>query len=198
MIIRDAETNRSAVTGADGHLHTAARTIAIDAAEAHEGNSFNFNTGTITLTNAATANGMAYIKNTTTAEVWVITAMFYLFGNSTSGTGDALMEVLRNPSTGTLIDTTPVTQAPVNRDFSSAKTLSGDFFKAGASGDTLTDGDVVIESLFSNPTGRQTLGVGAIVIKPGNSIGWRYTTQTSNSSQGVQVACAIYKHQFDI
>lgn len=196
MQINDPLTHDTMRVTSDGHAEVSARTTTIAAAEAFLGNAYNFNTGSITLTNASTANGIAWIKNTTTSETYVITAMFYLFGNSTSGTGDGLMEVLRNPTTGTVVSDAS-TQAPVNRDFGSAKTLTGSFFKASGSGKTITDGTVAIESLFSAPTGRAALTVGAIIIPPGASIGWRYTTQASNSSQSIQVACAIHRQTLD-
>lgn len=192
--LEDKATGITAAVTSDRHLEVNARTYPVPDREAIAGNSYNFNTGSITLTNASTANGICYLKNTATdGSVYIITAFFYLMGNSTGGTGDGRWEILRNPSTGTLIESTPTTQAPVNRNFGSGKVLTGDFYKAGASGDTITNGTVAIESLLSSPAGRVTITVGAVVLNPGDSVGMRYTTQASNTSQAVEAAVAIYK-----
>lgn len=190
--IEDKATGVSAAVTEDRHLEVNSRTTSSTDSEALEGNSYNFNTGAVTLTGASEANGLAYLKNTSSdGSIYVITAFFYIFGASTGGTGDGLVEILRNPTTGTTITSTPTTQTPINRNFGSGKTLVGDFYKSGASGDTITDGTVAIETIASS--GRVVVTVGAVVLNPGDSVGVRYTTQAGNTSQDVMIAVALYK-----
>ena len=191
MIIRDPNSGDGMHVTPDGHGAVAARTESLAEAEALEGWAFNFNTGDITLTNAATANGVAYMKNTSEA-VYIIPSIIYIFGNSTSGTGDGLVEILRNPTAGTVISDASE-QVPVNRNFGSSNTLTCNCYKASGSGKTLTGGTVLLETRLSSPLGRVFIAPGSIILEPGSSIGIRYTTQASNSSQIVQFAMSIHR-----
>lgn len=149
------------------------------------GKRFNINTGDITLTGNATTSGVLYFKNNEEEDFHVTVAVFNL-GNSTSGTGDSLIEIIKNPTTGTLISNAVAVSVNSNFNFGSASDLAATAYK-GAEGYTITDGSV-FASTRSSANGRIALTLGDIIIPKGSSLGIKYTTQTSNSSQKVQFA----------
>lgn len=153
-----------------------------------EGRAYNVNTGSITLT-SANASGVLYMLNTGSTDI-VITSLIYLLGTSTGGSGNINVKVYRNPTAGTLISG-GTSFAAVNRDFGSANTLSATI-KKGAEGQTVTDGSIVTESLFTS-VGRQVIAVGALVLRPGNSIALVITPQTGNTSMVTQWAFSCYE-----
>jgi len=170
-------------------LQTLAVIESIAAHHAFGGEAYNYNTGSLTLTDA-NVSGMAYLKNNED-ETLVITAFFYLLGDNTGSTsGNHLVEIIRNPTAGTIIsDATD--QIPVNRDFGSNKTLTALSYKGGQ-GKTLTGGSVAIESIFPS-TGRYTVSVGAIVLRKGNSVGVRVTPAAGTTDMDVQIAMSLYR-----
>jgi hypothetical protein len=154
------------------------------------GDSYNVNTGIINLT-SANKSAVFYVKNNGDDDL-IIDTLFYLIGNSTSGTGDVLISVLRNPTTGTIIDNAvDMEMAGVNRNFGSSKTLTADFYK-GDEGNTFTNGVKVIESIFNQSPTRSAISVGALVIPKGSSIGVDMTPATGNTNLDVEFAASIY------
>lgn len=159
------------------------------------GNRYNINSGDITLTGNATASGCLYLKNTENEDVHV-TALIYNLGATTSGTGDMLVEVYRNPTAGTLISTATAVSVNSNFNFGSTNTLSCLAYK-GAEGLTITDGTVFATTRVS-AIGRTAVNLGTVVLPKGSSIAIRYTTPASNSSQKVQFAFACFKQTLDV
>ena len=154
------------------------------------GNSYNFNTGVINLTSAS-KSAVFYIKNNGDSDL-IITQLFYLIGNSTAGTGDVLITVLRNPTTGTIISNAVAMEVGgVNRNFGSSKIITTDSYK-GAEASTFTNGDKIIESIIDQSPTRVTVEVGGLVIPRGTSIGIDITPATSNSSLDVEFAASVY------
>ena len=154
------------------------------------GNSYNFNTGVINLTSAS-KSAVFYIKNNGDSDL-IITQLFYLIGNSTAGTGDVLVTVLRNPTTGTIISNAVAMEMDgVNRNFGSSKSLTTDSYK-GAEASTFTNGDKIIESIIDQSPTRVSVEVGGLVIPRGTSIGIDITPATSNSSLDVEFAASVY------
>lgn len=154
------------------------------------GNSYNFNTGVINLT-SANKSAVFYIKNNGDSDL-IITQLFYLIGNSTAGTGDVLVTVLRNPTTGTIISNAVAMEMDgVNRNFGSSKNLTTDSYK-GAEASTFTNGDKIIESIIDQSPTRVAVEVGGLVIPRGTSIGIDITPATSNSSLDVEFAASVY------
>jgi hypothetical protein len=155
-----------------------------------QGDSYNANTGIINLT-SSNKTAVFYVKNNGDDEL-LIDTLFYLIGNSTGGTGDVLITVLRNPTTGTIIDNAvDMEMAGVNRNFGSSKVLTADFFK-GAEGNTFTSGEKVLESIFNQSPTRSAIGVGAIVLPKGSSIGIDITPASGNTNLDVEFAASIY------
>lgn len=171
----------------NNRLEVSSITETISANKTHLGYSYNINTGTIALT-SANESALLYLKNTGINPI-VITALFYLLGNS-DGTGDTLVQVIKNPTTGTLVSG-GTTVTPINRHFSSSRALTATT-KKGVEGSTITDGTVVIESIF-NSVGRKTVSVGAIILTQGNSIAIEMTPPSGNGAMNVQMAIALYE-----
>lgn len=154
------------------------------------GNSYNYNTGVISLTSSNTS-AVFYIKNNDDTPI-IVPTLFYLLGNSTGGSGDVLITVLRNPTTGTIIDNAvDMEMSGVNRNFGSSKSLLTDSYK-GAEGNTFTNGDKVIESIFNQSPTRAAVSVGAVVIPKGSSIGIEITPAAGNTSLDVEFAASVY------
>jgi hypothetical protein len=171
-------------------LSTDALTVDESVSQTFEGVAYNVNTGTINLT-SANPSATLFLKNDAEDDL-VITALFYLLGNTTGGSGDTLVQIIRNPTAGTIVSAGTDFEA-VNRDFGSANSLEATL-KKGAEGSTLTDGTVVIESIFSG-VGRQTVAVGALVLRPGNSIGYIVTPPSGNTSMDTQWAMSCYMRE---
>jgi len=155
-----------------------------------QGNGFNINTGTINLTGNATTSGLLYIKNNEDRDV-VIEFFKYLIGNSTSGSGDYTIDVIRNPTAGTLITDKLAVDINCNRNFGSNNTLLLDVFK-GAEGKTITDGKQCLDTLISVDGIRLDIDPGEIILKKGSSVAVKITTQTGNTSMNIQIVAQIH------
>jgi len=151
---------------------------------------YNVNTGVVNLT-SANKSAILYFKNTGINPI-EIESLFYLIGNSTGGTGDMLISVLRNPTAGTIVSTASDVEMNQNRNFASSNQLTANAYK-GAEGNTFTDGDKVIESIFNQSPSRAAISVGIIRLEKGNSIGIDITPGTSNTSLDVEFAISLYE-----
>ena len=115
--------------------------------------------------------------------------MFFNFGPSTGGAGIILVEVIRNPSVGTLISGgTDI--ASRNRNFGSSSTLAADV-KGGAETDTITDGERFFD-IFEFPSKQFPIPVD-ISIPKGSSIAIRITPQPGNTSMDVIIGARVFK-----
>lgn len=155
---------------------------------AEEGKSFNINTGTINLT-SANKSAILYLKNNGDEEI-VISSIGFLLGNSTGGSGDLIPEVIKNPTSGTIVSGATNVDINVNKNFGSSITLEVDAFK-GAEASTITDGVVVYNSLLSGSARTYVISTGSIVLPKGSSIGVNLTPQTGNTSMNVQVFLSL-------
>ena len=162
------------------------RTIAEDAAKS--GDSYNINTGTITLT-SANQSGVLYIKNNGDNDV-IIAQVGYLFGNSTGGSGDLNAKLVFNPTGGDVISNATNVDININKNAGSSKSLSVDAYK-GAEGGTLTGGDDAYLSLLPGDGRSYVINTGSIHLPKGSSLGVLLTPQSGNTSVGVQVFLAI-------
>jgi hypothetical protein len=156
---------------------------------------YNINTGTITLTNA-TKTSLLYVKNTGLYDL-IITAFIYNLGTSTGGTGEGLIEVVRNPTAGGIVtnanNVSTGTGVEANLNFGASNTLPANIYK-GATGETAVSGGdgVSLSTLLSTPAGRIFLDVGKLIVPKGKTLAVDYTPPTSNTSQGAQIALACY------
>lgn len=156
--------------------------------ETFRGRSYNINTGTISLTSTS-ESALLYVKNDSSTDDLVLTAAIYLLGYTQGTTGEHRVRLVRNPSAGTLISSGTAISA-TNRDHGSANVLSATL-KKGAEGSTVTDGVTTVDSLFPS-SGRYVIGLGALVLRPGNSIVTAVTPRTGTTSMNVQMAFSCF------
>ncbi len=172
----------------DNHAEVAGRTVGLADAESLGGESYNINTGMITLT-SANESAVFYYKNTDTVD-HIIPAMVLFAGESGSGVyGEGKWTVERNPTGGTIVDNASAVAMNANNNYGSSKTLTSTVYK-GAEGYTLTGADE--DHLFFGQTaaGRLFVSLTYITLEPGSSLGVLYTPPPSNASQDVYVALA--------
>ena len=148
------------------------------------GDNYNINTGAITLTSADNS-AVFYLKNTN-EELFIITEVIVILGTSTGGSGDTVVKIIKNPTTGTIISTATDADNVENRNFGSSKLFGGHVFK-GVEGDDFTNG-----SEFANTT-RSTNAVinfdaDVMVLPKDSTVGVEVEPATGNTSQVVKVA----------
>lgn len=170
-------------------LRTFATTETGGTEAARKGDNFNANSGNITLT-SSNKSALLYMKNTDGFD-WIINRVFYNTGNSTGGSGDFFVDVIANPTAGTLISAGTV--HPVyNLNFGSPKDLDA-ISLVGVEGSTLTDGEVRVSTILSSSGGRVLIGFDSVIVPPGSSIAVAITPQVGNTSMVAQVGFNIYK-----
>ena len=149
------------------------------------GNAYNINTGVVSI---AAETGMLYLKNNEDKNFIVEAVAVGIGAGSFNTTGFAKVTVIRNPTTGTLIESTPTNvDINVNRNFGTSNTLTADAYKAGASGDTITNGDDIILFAMANAQSR-LFGTVGLELKKGNTIGIKINPNLSSGSTDCYVA----------
>ena len=198
VVIQDPTTGTGAHVDKNQHLHVEAVTRDEKDQAAKKGWKFNVNTGDITITNTTKITAL-YIKNTGDYDM-VINSLIYNLGNTTSGTGDVLIEVKRNPTAGDIITNTNNCDVgagvEANQNFGSTETMTGLFYK-GAQGETAVSGGdgVTVSTRSAANTGRIVIALGAMELPKGSALSVDYTPPGSNSSQTIQIAAALHiKH----
>lgn len=189
-IIKDGTGTGNAVRiDSSNRLHTNSVTVAANQNAVDSGKGFNINTGTISLT-SANKSAVLYFKNTGTVSLH-IHKLFYLVGNTTGGSGDILITVLRNPTAGTIVSGATNVEMNSNRNYGSAAVLTADAY-TGAEGTTFTDGTKSVESIFNASPFRAALDIGSIQLQPGNSIGIDFTPSAGTTALDVQFALEVF------
>lgn len=163
-------------------------------ANAVDGYTFNVNTGTINLT-SANKSAVLYLRNNGASDL-KLTSIGYLFGNSTGGTGDLALEVVRNPTAGTIVSGATAVDVVANKNFGSSRVLDATAYK-GAEGSTMTGGTVALPSLLPGAARSYVIQTGVLVIPQGQSIGINVTPQASNTSMDVMVFLAVTEQEND-
>ena len=159
------------------------------------GQAYNFSTGVISLTTDA-SSALFYLDYQGDLPL-EIKEIGVSLGQTTGGAGNGVIEIIKNPTSGTIIDNAlviPTTDS--NRDFSSTNDLDATKYK-GANGYTFTDGnDVAItsRSTFDEPV---IFDAAPFVLRKGNSIGVRYTPPTGNTSQTAVVFLTCFVETSD-
>lgn len=176
----------------NNRAHALAVSVPYDSEAGIEQRLFNVNTGTISLTSDS-ASTVFYIKNTGTTP-WVIPRVFFNLGNSTGGSGDVFIEIIKNPSAGTIVSA-GTNFTPKNFDISSARILVGDF-KKGAEGSTVTDGESFAETISSS-VGRVLIPFAGIVIRQGSSIAARVTPPPGNTSMNLNAGANLFEYEIN-
>lgn len=190
MIIEDGNgSSTQAKVSKKSRLYTFAVTEEKSKNATIDGRSYNINTGSIELT-SANESGVLYIKNNEDNDLH-IDFVVVILGASTGGasTDDVIVEIIRNPTTGTLISNATSVDVNSNRNFGSNNTLTIDAYK-GAEANTVTDGDQHILSLLS-PSTRGVFDIDALLPK-GASIAVTLNPPASNTSMDVMVAAICH------
>ncbi len=160
-----------------------------------QGLKYNINTGDITITND-TKLTVAYIKNNDNRDLY-LDALIYNLGVSTAGSGDILIDIVRNPLAGDIItnanDVLVGSGVEANLNFGSSLTLSADTFKGAVGEAVVTGGNETILTRNPSPSGRIFISPGGGVIMPkGSALAVNYTPPAGNTSQIVQFAFNAY------
>ena len=174
-----------ALVDAGNRLHTVAVTQTKQELATDEAESYNINSGLVTLVDA-TEQGILYLKNNETLHLHV-TGIVAILGPSTNGvtTDTTRVRIYKNSTAGTLISTGTSADTVSNRNFGSSLTLTVDAFKGDGSA-TVTDGTVHIESLL-NPGSRVFFTVDEIINK-GDTMTITYEPNDSNTSMKTMAA----------
>jgi len=184
--IRDPSTGTGAKVDSNQFLKVRGFTEVVEHYSLQNGKAWNINTGNITLTSAC-SSAVLYVSYTGEEEL-DINSFIHLLGTSTGGCGDWTVEVIRNPTAGTIIDNA-TTFTIYNRNFGSNVTLDATVYK-GAEGYTFTDGEVAIQSIIDS-SGRNVVGV-PIHLTKGTSMGIKITPPPGNTSATIQTAITPY------
>jgi len=155
---------------------------------------FNINTEEITL-NSDTESALIFIKNTNAfGKTLVVEAVFYLLGNSTGGSGDSRIVLLKNPTSGTIVDDAVETPIKGVRNFGSEENFDGIAYK-GAIGKTFTNGSNYLTTRSGSTSQRIPIAADGLIIPKNKSLGIKYTPPTGNTSQVVEIAVACYYYE---
>lgn len=171
----------------EGRLHTDAVTRTELQLSANFGKTWNIGTGNLTLTEA-TSSAVMYLKNTGIRNLH-IDLYVVLAKASTGGSGDLIVEILRNPTGGSILDT-PTSITPTNMNFGSAGAPVADIY-SGVEGDTLTGEEDILRSK-TTADNRLLLGI-FTVLPSGSSVGIRLTPPAGNTSMDVETVIEVFE-----
>ena len=180
-------TGYEAKVNTRNELLTLAIVVTEETDAALNGRAYNISTDSVSITGAT---GMLYIKNNESEDVCVSTLRVAL--GSGSFAGEATVDVIRNPTTGTLISNAADVPINVNENFSSSKTLLDSLAYAGVDGYTITNGtDALVEFMG----GDETLTINnPIVLPKGSALGVRVTPNLSSGSVNCIVSARVFLH----
>ena len=197
MILESGTGNgRSAAVTAENRLECASKTTGILDYRLIQGNAFNFNPSTITLT-TGNESALWYLKSNATAIAGVgtnllIPAVVVMIGDA-AGTlsTEWRIKAYRNPTAGTLVDS-GTAGSPLNRNFASNREFDGTTLY-GAEGSTITASEgVVFETLLpQGSSGRFVIPV-SLFLQQGNSVAFSIEPPTGNTSVDIQIAASFY------
>jgi hypothetical protein len=151
---------------------------------------YNLFTGNITLT--SDSESAIWFLKYTGDKFLIIKEVLVVIASSTSGSGDAIITLMRNPSGGTIESNASPIAGILNRNFASSNQLSANIYK-GAEGYTLTNGDQFASTRRSNFEQPVAFDAATILLEKGNTIGLKYTPPSGNTSQVVIVAATLFE-----
>ena len=172
----------------EGKLQTRSVTITEQASKSLVGDTYNLNTGLLTLTDDS-ETVLFHFKNIAEDKPMILTRIFITFLVSTGGSGKAIASLQRNITGGTILDQ-PLTE-PGNFNFGSSKMPNSEF-QIGATGLTFTGGIKVPEFLFTGDNQRHTVAFDAITLPRGASATFTFTPPAGNTSIEVEAGANVY------
>jgi predicted flavoprotein YhiN len=180
---------REAKVGNENRLYVDAKTIPEKLISTKDGNAYNLNTGIVSI---SATTGMMYVKNNEDKDLAIEAVIIGTGAGSYNTTGEVQIQITRNPSTGTLIESTPTNvDQNANRNFGSSNTLSVTAYKAGASGDTITNGTDIILIGAPNAQARTAANID-LILQKGNSIGIEVNPNLASGSVNCYVALIVH------
>ena len=187
-------TNYEAKVDANKQLHVFALTENEQNSALEGGNLFNINTGLIALTGTSDS-ACLYIKNDEApvngeSALIISSIIIGLFDRSATITDAAIATIIRNPTTGTIIDDASSITMKSNSNFGSSNGLSSLCYKATGTGKTFTDGDDHAIVLLGD--GRTPIPELNIDLPKGSSIGVNIDLNTSGGAN-VYIAVVAYR-----
>ena len=176
----------SAEVDADNKFHVLATTRSENELATIDGESFNINTGVMTITGTL-SSALLYLKNNETRGIHVEALAVGIISSNSSTS--AVTTVVRNPTSGDIIGGASAVDIESNRNFGSSKTLDVDAYK-GAAANTFNDGD---DSLIfqHNPSSRLFATID-LYIPQGKSIGIKVLPPGGNSSMEIYIAVVCH------
>ena len=173
----------------DNKLRTRAITETETEHSTELGNSYNINTGEISIT---ADSAVLYFYNGEEQDIFIDAIAVGVTDGSASDIQK--VKVIRNPTAGTIVSGAAVVAMNSNSNFGSAKSLSNSAAYKGASGSTFTDGtDHAL--IYMTDNGRLYANLPTLVPK-GSAIG--IEIDVSLSSGAVTIYAALLCHERDI
>lgn len=149
------------------------------------GNSYNINTGLISITGNAT---LIYFKNNS-ADTFIVNSIAIGAFEGITHSDDPYITIVRNPTGGDLISDATAVSMNQNRNFGSSSTATADVYKGKVSG-TLTGGnDIAILQVVPGSRSFYTLD---FLLPKGASIGIKLTANVSSGSANYYCALIGY------
>jgi len=189
QILDGTGTGKKAKVDENNRLHTFSIVEDLSIEAAKNGRNYNINTGAISLT-SANESAVMYLKNNEDFD-FAIEDIIVILGTSTGGTGDLTVEIVKNPTTGTIVSGASVADVISNRNFGSSRELTADVYK-GAEGNTITNGSAFADTTRSSAGTVIHFDADVEILPKGTSIGVNITPQPSNTSMSVKVAIIGY------
>ena len=140
MTVIKGPNGRTASVDENDRFHTQSIIETESLAATKKGNAYNINTGYMSFT-SSTSSAALFFKNGENQDFHV---QAIAVGVNSLGTtaSETIVKVIRNPTTGTIIDSTPTNvDMNQNRSFSSTNTLADSLAYKGGEAETFTNGD---------------------------------------------------------
>lgn len=168
MIITDGVgTKKSAKVDSNNRLWTKAVSVTNQSQRSVDGYAYNINTGDISFTDGSEYAAF-YIKYTGTTYFLVESLAVGIGALSGTVSNPATITMIRNPTTGTIIDNASAVAMNQNRRFDNTSVLSATAYK-GAQGYTFTNGSDIAQ-FYQNGNGRLFAGID-FILGPQSSLG---------------------------
>ena len=177
-----------------GRLSAFAVSLSEQEKAAELGESFNINTGRITLTSAV-ETPLVYLSNETSDQAFKVSRIFSTFLASTGGVGEASIKVYTAITGGTILNAADV-QA-TNFNFASGQKLPG-MLKYGAPGLTFVGTPTNIELLLPTVNIRQLTGFDHIVLPKGADMLLTCTAPPGNTSMVAELGMNVFLEQSEL
>ncbi len=190
MVLVDGHSGKTAAVDNGNRQSTTAVTTTSQGDATERADSYNINSGDVSVTDAS-EQGIVYVLNNETRDLHVA-AIVCIVGVSAAGTTNKI-RIYKNPTAGTLISGATLVDINSNRNFGSNKILSVTAYKGDGSS-TVTDGTVHIQSIGGTSNSRIFFGIDEI-LPTGSAIA--VTFEITANAAGVDCEAAVICHLAD-